>query len=232
MKKLAFTLIELLVVVAIISLLVSILLPSLQKAKELAKVAVCGSQLANISVGGGLYGADYDGLYGSPGVIELTGTNFVSPAAFGAGYPYGDSTVWLPLEAWKSHMCAFIWYWPYLGKVARYTENLGEYWTLDKIPEQPKTHGVWACPSNKTDWVGYSYLYNEYLSNMRNSTTLSNPDFRSSRIHQGDVPNPADVYTHGDESSSVHTTGQNYLLADGHVEFYHVNETPPAIYPE
>lgn len=46
----AFTLIELLVVVGIISLLVSILLPSLQKAKELARLAVCQSNVHNISL--------------------------------------------------------------------------------------------------------------------------------------------------------------------------------------
>lgn len=56
----AFTLIELLVVVAIIGLLVSILMPSLAKARELARSAVCKSNLHSIGAGLVLYQTQND----------------------------------------------------------------------------------------------------------------------------------------------------------------------------
>lgn len=65
-----FTLIELLVVVAIISLLVAILLPSLQKARELAKSVACLAQLRQWNLSLGLYTHDSDNrlpLYGGTG---------------------------------------------------------------------------------------------------------------------------------------------------------------------
>ena len=63
-----FTLIELLVVVAIISLLVSILLPSLGRAKELARRSICASNLHSIMNSLGIYAAEEgDNRLPSPG---------------------------------------------------------------------------------------------------------------------------------------------------------------------
>jgi prepilin-type N-terminal cleavage/methylation domain-containing protein/prepilin-type processing-associated H-X9-DG protein len=56
-----FTLIELLVVIAIIALLVSILLPSLIKAKELARQVACGSNQRQIAMCMFIYAEDYSG---------------------------------------------------------------------------------------------------------------------------------------------------------------------------
>ena len=55
-----FTLIELLVVIAIISLLVSILLPSLSQAKELARRAVCSSNVKSLDLTVHMYVSEYD----------------------------------------------------------------------------------------------------------------------------------------------------------------------------
>lgn len=56
----AFTLIEVLVVVAIIALLVSILIPSLAKARELAKITACRANLHDLGIALQQYANVYD----------------------------------------------------------------------------------------------------------------------------------------------------------------------------
>ena len=57
-RKSAFTLIELLVVVSIIALLISILLPSLRRAREQAKAAACIAHLKGVSTSSVVYSSE------------------------------------------------------------------------------------------------------------------------------------------------------------------------------
>lgn len=80
-KRKAFTLIELLVVIAIIALLLSILMPSLGKAKEIAKRVVCQATIKQLGFAGLMYTADNND-------------------SFHVGYAGNDSGVPLPEHMW------------------------------------------------------------------------------------------------------------------------------------
>ncbi len=62
----AFTLIELMVVVAIIALLISILLPSLARARAQAKLLVCKANIRTLGLGHAFYAQDYNGWFPNP----------------------------------------------------------------------------------------------------------------------------------------------------------------------
>lgn len=67
----AFTLIELLVVIAILGLLISILVPSIAGAKELAKKVICQSHLHGAGNGIQLYTSEYNGWLAGPNTSGL-----------------------------------------------------------------------------------------------------------------------------------------------------------------
>ncbi len=62
-RRTGFTLIELLVVIAIIALLVSMLMPSLNRAKEMARAVLCLNNAKNIGMSLQLYATDYNDTY-------------------------------------------------------------------------------------------------------------------------------------------------------------------------
>lgn len=73
MRKRGFTLIELLVVIAIIALLLSIMLPSLRKVKESARLLVCKTNLRSIHAAVVMYADDHSGKVTDPRGDTTTG---------------------------------------------------------------------------------------------------------------------------------------------------------------
>lgn len=86
-RKKAFTLIELLVVIAIIALLLSVLVPSLRKAKKAAQQVICSNNLKQIGLAAALYAEANKG--------------FVPRGAGGTGLP--------------ENRCWFVMFLPYLN---------------------------------------------------------------------------------------------------------------------
>ncbi len=72
-RQKAFTLIEVLVVTAIIALLVAILIPALSRARDQARLAVCGSNLRQIGAGLHTYTNSFGAIAHGPVVQGLGG---------------------------------------------------------------------------------------------------------------------------------------------------------------
>jgi prepilin-type N-terminal cleavage/methylation domain-containing protein/prepilin-type processing-associated H-X9-DG protein len=76
-KRHGFTLIELLVVIAIIGLLLSIMMPALNRAKELARGIICRTHLKTLSLSNKIYASENEGWYVAS--IDATMTTIGEP---------------------------------------------------------------------------------------------------------------------------------------------------------
>lgn len=196
-----FTLIELLMVVAIISLLIAILLPSLASARRQAKVVSCGSNIRQFNMMFQIYAVEYEGTL---------------PYAFmGWGMD--------PPENW--------FYFLTTSGVLSEEENIRENQKLMKCPERMDetwAYGMNDGDSNKRgDPLGPDrqsaitpyYRFWEFPKVTRISepaNTVVFGEIMPSWVYLGwRWTNPAQ----SDTSRIKHETGSNFGFVDGHVEF-------------
>jgi prepilin-type N-terminal cleavage/methylation domain-containing protein/prepilin-type processing-associated H-X9-DG protein len=179
----AFTLIELLVVVAIIALLLTILMPSLSKAREQARNTMCRSSMKQLMGGHMFYVADHKVLPGTQSAFYLNG---VWPIPTGKYYTWEGARGTSGAYSRPYHLDAnFIRDVPNRGTIFKYIKDEAVYLCPSDKPGNPDGYpDVESSPTAKGGGGNgrISYSMNAYIG-------LKKPDDLKSFVYQVRVQN-------------------------------------------
>lgn len=222
MRKLkAFTLIELLVVVAIIALLISILLPSLSRARELSKRTVCSSNLRGIGQAMYIYAQDGDKFPVTSGYKPISTCTWWA-GAYRSTIP---STTGIP------SVTADLWV------MIRANNTTPKQFICPSTADQPDPAQDQLAYFDFASGVNLSYAYQyQHDPDRPILGTSDDPTFPIAADANPYVKGAVTSTEQGDResqwrgNSSNHTNreGQNILFIDGHCDFLKAPDAGPS----
>jgi prepilin-type N-terminal cleavage/methylation domain-containing protein/prepilin-type processing-associated H-X9-DG protein len=193
-RKRGFTLIELLVVIAVIALLLAILMPALQKAKEQGQRVVCQSNLKNYGVAIFMYTGDNDDKFCNPGSCYFSQSSAYSVEA---GLSSPIHLRWCNGDLYlRNHP-------EYAGPFFSYLQDARAFIcpTFSRIAHQTsQDHFYQADAGNLKDYrPWYNYTMNAYLGSPGSSVQ------KSRVLKLSEVKHPAETFSFTEESALVDT---------------------------
>jgi len=143
----AFTLVELLVVIGIIALLISILLPALNKARESARVIQCSSNLRQLMMASINFAGDHHGYIPTSSSDPWVETTYSFNDPLRQKYAYRGNTAGTAqyLKDWASSLL------PYLGFK---DGDINDFATLTATQQTQEIPKVLTCPSDQFQNIG------------------------------------------------------------------------------
>lgn len=225
-RRRGLTLVELLVVVAILALLVALLLPTLSRAREQAKIVACGSQLRQIGIAWQSYLVESNGTF--PSYHNAQGRVRNIQWYYGGRHPsesnHGPSGVFMADERPLN---------PYLGAKIRNERRVRIFRCPSDGPIVPVVAGRSSPTQGRPtyQWHGNSYMANSHLFFDDDPSTGMIEFDRPQKVESVPGP-PSAVLMAGDAQwyfasfgglydADFHRRGDaaNVLYLDGHVTF-------------